>query len=158
MPAPPMRIELTKLTEQRHRFVVVRANGVRDEADLETRSFLLHDLVHYAVEAEADIDRGFWGSLAHGTPLAVLSDRDAPYDANTELGLAESLVGPMQSCWNGRLARADYVAVVGQMAPHIVDDAFVTRVFERLRRVTGHWKATPFHRPMTLTWPPANDV
>lgn len=149
-----MRIELTKLTNDRHRLVVVRDDGAREDVELETRSFLLHDLVHYAVEAEANIVDGFWGSLARGTRLADLNDREATYPAGSGLALAETLVGPMQSCWNGRLPPDRYVEMGAGAAPGVVDDAFVARVFERLRRVTGHWKATPFHQPMVLPWPP----
>ncbi len=73
-----MRIELTKLTDDRHRFAVMRADGARDEVSLE---------------------------------------------------------------------------VVSPYAPDLVDAAFVARLFERLRRVTGQWQTTPFHVPMTLWWP-----
>lgn len=58
---------------------------------------------HYAVEAEAKIDDGFWGLLARGTTLAELSDRTMENPISPGLVLAERLVGPMQSVWNERL-------------------------------------------------------
>ncbi len=39
--------------------------------ELDTRSFLHHDLVHLAVEGELGLDGGFWGNVAAGSSLAV---------------------------------------------------------------------------------------
>jgi hypothetical protein len=35
-----------------------------------------------------------------------------------------------------------------------VDDGFVERVRERLRRLVGRWRATRFGMTMELPWPP----
>lgn len=40
----------------------------------ETRSYLVHDLLHYAVESEAGLSGGFWGNLARGKTLADMND------------------------------------------------------------------------------------
>lgn len=145
------RIALTKLTDDRHRLAIRRDDGSSESVELETRSLLLHDLVHWAIEAEAKIDDGFWGSLAGGTTLEALSDRTAT--PTPGLALAESLVGPMQSLWNGRLDPAIYLENVGALAPDVVDAAFVERVCERLRALTGHWRATWFGEVMEIEWP-----
>lgn len=143
-----MRIHLTKLTDERHRLAIVRADGSAESVELETRSFLLHDLVHYAVEAEAGMRAGFWGLLAAGASLASLADRTLADPKNAELARAETLVGPMQSVWNGRLDKARYIESSS------VDEAFVERVLERLRGLWGHWRATRFRGVMELSWPP----
>ena len=146
-----MKIRLTRLSNDRHRLAVERADGSRMERELETRSVLLHDLVHYAVEAEAGIEDGFWGLLAAGTDFdALLEEAAAP--TRRGITLAESLVGPMQSLWNQRLDPGRYVEVVSRFAP-FVDRAFVDRVRERIRRLWGHWQGTPFHETMELSWP-----
>ena len=61
-----------------HRLEVFRDDGSCECVELETRSLLLHDLVHYAIEAQAEIRTGFYGLLASGTTLAALGDRDNP--------------------------------------------------------------------------------
>ena len=61
-----MHVLLTKLSDLKHRVEVIRNDGTRDKAELETRSFLVHDLVHYAVEAIAGMTWGFFGTLAAG--------------------------------------------------------------------------------------------
>ena len=149
-----MRIELTKLSNERHRLDVVRDDGSRDGAELESRSLLLHDLVHYAVEAEAGITDGFWGLLAAGHDLRALSEATMDAPLGPGIALAEHLVGPMQSLWNGRLDEARYLEMGARIAPDIVDASFVARTRERLRQLQGHWRATAYRQRMPLEWPP----
>ena len=111
-----MRIVWTKLTGERHAFEVIRDDGSRDRAELETRSLLLHDLVHYAVEAEAGLQHAFYGKLAAGTELAELGAGPFPPD-DTELALAEALTGPMQSVFRGHTTRERYVEQLGPRFP-----------------------------------------
>jgi hypothetical protein len=146
-----MRIRLQRLSNDRHRLTVERADGARVERELETRSTLLHDLVHYAVEAEAGISDGFWGRLAAGADFDDLL-REAEAPASRGLWLAESLVGPMQAVWKQRLDPDRYVEQARRAAP-FVDRAFVDRVLARLRALWGHWGATPFHEALELDWP-----
>jgi hypothetical protein len=147
-----VKILLTKLTNERHRLAIERDDGTRESVDLETRSFLLHDLVHFAVEAEANIADGFWGLLAEGTTLDDLADRTMADPISPGIALAERLTGPMQSVWNERLDRALYVE---QAKLDFVTIDFVERVCKHLRALTGHWKATPFHETMAIFWPPS---
>lgn len=152
-----MRIVLTKLSDRAHRFEVLRDDGSRERVELETRSLLLHDLVHYAVEAQAGIDAGFYGRLAGGTPLATLGDRDHP-PTGAGLALAETLVGPMQSLYRGHVSRALYLEQGRARYPDVVDEAFVDAVLERLCHLVGRWRATPYGASMELTWPPTEGV
>ncbi len=145
-----MRIRFTKVNDERHVLAIERADGTRESVELETRSYLLHDLVHYAVEAEVPIEDGFWGLLARGTTLNELSDRTMANPISPGIALAERLVGPMQSVWNGRLDRALYMENVGS----VVDEGFIERVLLRLRALTGHFKGTRFRDAMEIEWPP----
>ena len=148
-----VQVAFTKLFKERHRFAVVRSDGVRDAVELETRSYLVHDWVHFAVEAELPIADGFYGRLASGTRLCVLNDRARAPEPGSGLGLAESLVGPMQSVYRGRLAVDAYLALVDRQRAPQVDRAFVQRVLERLRRLAGHWRATAYGGEMRREWP-----
>lgn len=148
-----MLIELTKLTDERHRLAVSRPRMPIEEVELETRSYLLHDLVHYAVETEAGISDGFWGLLCEGHTLKELADREMKVPLSMGLALAERLVGPMQSVWHGRLDVTLYVANARMAAPDLVTPEFVDRVRGRLRSLWGHWRATPWRGTMELPWP-----
>jgi hypothetical protein len=127
---------------------VVRDGVVVEDVELETRSYLVHDLAHFAVEAEGGLDDGFWGHVARGVSFAALSPKSgAPAGDAVALMRAEKLAAPFQSLWHGRLERASYRDLAG------VDDAFIDGALERMRKLMGHWKATPFHETMELAWP-----
>lgn len=157
-----MRILLTRLTSSHHRLEVVRGDGSRSSADLETRSHLLHDFIHYAVEAEARLDQGFWGLLARGTPIEELQERARAQgpSPHVELALAESIAGPVNSLIHGKTDAAGLVrafhelfAASGNTIPPWLTEGFLVRVMDRLRRLLGQWKATPFGGTLELHWP-----
>jgi len=68
-----MLIRFTRLTNERHRLEFVRDDGTSEARELETRSALLHDLVHYAVETEAGLMASFYGQLAGGKTYESLT-------------------------------------------------------------------------------------
>ncbi len=140
-----MRILFTRLTDERHRLEVIRDDGSREARELETRSFLVHDLAHFAVESQAGLEGGFWGTVARGASFAELS-ASGMGEASPELLRAERLAAPFQSLWHGRLERTLYVEHAG------VDEAFVEGALERMRQLVGHWRATPFGGVMELRW------
>ena len=147
-----MKIRLLRLSNDRHRLTIERADGRAESRELETRSVLLHDLVHYAVEAEAHLEEGFWGLVASGRSLASL-DPKSGIAPTGDIVLAESLVGPMQSVFHDRLPVENYVTLASRRAS-FVDRCFVDAVLTRVRSLWGHWKGTPFHDTMLLHWPP----
>jgi hypothetical protein len=145
-----MRIDFTKLGQKCHRLEIVRGDGSREGRELETRSYLVHDLAHLAVEQQGRIVDGFWGSLAGG---AGFDDLLVEVTDQAPRWRAERLAAQFQSLWalqddpRWLAQRARYVADNG------VDDAFVDGSLERMRRLWGHWKATPWRGTMTVTWP-----
>ena len=146
-----LRILLTKLTNTHHRVEFVRANGVRDGAELQTRSFLLHDLVHFGVESEAKLRRAFYGTIADGM---LYSEIAAHPPRNPEAVFTERVVAMLQKCAKGELKTYGFVAMLrefpdGGNADWLSQD-FVKRALERVRRAQGQWKATPFRRTMEL--------
>ena len=152
-----------KRSDARHRLSVVRgcARGVEagDTLELETRSLLLHDFVHYAVEAEGPIALGFWGTLASGVRLSALVDCDARPALVGDLQRAESLVGPMQGVVQGRLSVERYLELAaGVSADFSIDGAWVERVRERTRRLVGAWRGTPYAGALVLVWPATEPV
>jgi hypothetical protein len=158
-----MRILLHKLTDERHALSIVRDSGATERVECETRSYLMHDLLHHAVEAEASLQGGFWGSLAAGKTLAALNDRSGPPMAagGPELAAIEQVVGALSGTTKGR-SSAELVAgmrrfaeSLGSTMPPWLTEPFVDAVHERMRHLVGHWRATPFGGTMELDWPPA---
>ncbi|HLK35277.1 MAG TPA: hypothetical protein VKU41_00905 [Polyangiaceae bacterium] len=152
-----MRILFKKLTDERHELAVSRAPESWETFDCETRSYLTHDLLHYAVEVEAGVQSGFWGRLAAGATLAEMNDRTRPMD--DEMAAIEQVVGALTSSVKGMPA-AEVVAGMNRFAsslgstmPSWLTEAFVLAVQERMRNLLGRWKATPRGSALDLTWP-----
>jgi hypothetical protein len=48
-----------------------------------------------------------------------------------------------------------YYEMLGASPPVALSEAFLAGVQERLRRLQGHWRATPFGSALELEWPAA---
>lgn len=151
-----LTIRFTKLSDARHRFECVRADGTRDSVELETRSFLLHDLIQLAVETEAGLTQSFYGALATGRGYGELSDMGPPAG---ELSMTEAVVVVMTNAAKGQATPAQAIAGLknlldahGDTIPPWLTEAFVERALERLRRLQGQWIATRFGETMELTF------
>jgi hypothetical protein len=145
-----MQVLLTRVSDSEHRFEIERADGSSESAVLNTRSFLVHDLVHFAVESELQETQAFYGLLAAGRPLAEINDRENP-PSEPALMRIEALVGPLQSLCQGRGDRGAILAYFQQVNTP-VEAAFVDAVLERMRQLLGHWRGTPFPESMRLEW------
>ena len=156
-----MRIVIRKNSSERHVLEVVRANGLREQVECETRSYLTHDFLHYAVESEARVQSGFWGNLASGRTLADMNDRTGKSMAAAapDLMVIEQIVGALSSVVKGSPAARvvdglrDYARAQGTTMPAWLTEEFVVAVNERMRQLMGRWKATRYGDAMELEWP-----
>lgn len=161
-----MLIRFTRLSNDRHRFEVVRDDGTRESHELETRSSLLHDLTHYAVEVEAGLKESFYGRLAQGiaydeltatppkTPEALQTERVVVQVQNpSKLDAAAAAAPKADVEAEAQRIVASFAATESQ-PPGWLTVELISRVRERLRRVQGRWRATPFHQTMELEFPP----
>lgn len=155
-----MLIRFTRLSNDRHRFEIVRNDGTREARELETRAAIPHDLAHYAVEVEAGLEESFYGRLAQGVPY----DELVTMPTKTEAMETERVVALIQNAYKRGATPATtpdeearrIVAMfrASESAPPIWLTAdFLARALERLRRVQGQWRATPFHRTLELEFP-----
>jgi hypothetical protein len=156
-----MQIRLTRLTNERHRLEVIRDDGTREARDLETRSALPHDLVHYAVESEAGLGASFYGRLARGETYEALMTEPS---GDAEAMQTEAVVARIQGiAKDDAWYRADPEEVarsitagfrsLGHEPPTWLTGDLIARVRERLRRVQGQWRATAFHQNLVLEFP-----
>jgi hypothetical protein len=143
-------VRFTRLNPTHHRFEAIRADGTRDVREFETRSLLLHDLVHFAVESEARLKGGFYGTLAEG------ADYDAPREGS-EAAQVEYVVGPLQGALKGEIDPAIFVkrlrdvqSDMGFAPPDWLTADMIAGALERLRQLQGQWRATPFGQTMEL--------
>lgn len=164
-----MRILFRKLAGptvpgDRHELAIVRADGRRESILCETRSTLMHDFIHYAVEGAARIESGFWGRLAAGRSLGEMNDRAGlpASDEAAELAIVERFVGALSGAAKGVPAAqliagiARYAAATGEGLPPWLTEATVVEAQERLRRISGAWRAAPPGGAIELDWPPTD--
>ena len=147
---------LTRISPTHHRFEYRRADGSGEALEMETRSFLVHDLLHFAVESEAGLRGSFYGLLDRIGGYAELSVNTGGLGGEAQL--TEMIVGPLSSAPGLRaLTRRPwsqsvngYLEDMDLRPPRWFTPAFVEAVRERMRRLQGQWKATPFGQTMAL--------
>ncbi|HVY89624.1 MAG TPA: hypothetical protein VG942_12195 [Hyphomonadaceae bacterium] len=149
-----LRIRLTRLENDRHRFEALRADGGVEVRELETRSFLIHDLIHFAIETEAKLTDSFYGLVGRGGDY----DRTGAPMAG-EAMQTERVVAALQGALHGEVDPQRFVDrfrevsdQIGSRTPDWLTAELVTRALKRLREVQGRWKATPFGQTMELVF------
>lgn len=160
-PKADVRIRFHKHSDDRHGLELIWNDGGREQVDCESRSYLLHDFLHYAVESAAGIQYGFWGSLAAGGSLAAMSTPEARAAAMSAPGLGEveKVVGALHQLTKGAqpdeviTGIARYYASSDLTMPPWLDGSLVSAASEILRHVRGRWRATPYGAAMELPWP-----
>lgn len=158
-----LTIRLTKISDTTHRLAVVRPDGSVEEAELPSRSFLIHDFIHYAVEWTAGLRQSFWGLLASGRTLAELGAAMQPEDGvtpdllATEPATTELVVGCFTGLAHDRATPAEAIDGVrrlveaqGRAPPDWLTLDFAIAVQARLRALRGEWKALPYRGTMEL--------
>lgn len=129
-----MQIWFQRVDPKTHRMVVERMPHARIELTLETRSLLIHDFSHWAVETALETEAGFYGHLAAGVDIDALREPLPDDDAQTALMDIERQVVMLQSAF--RAGRA------GDMIGA-----------DTLRRLEGAWRKTKQGEALTVTWP-----
>jgi hypothetical protein len=164
-----MRIRLTKVSDAEHGLELIRDDGTRESIALASRSFLWHDLLHYAVETSAGLHQSFWGLLASGRTLADLHDAMGAGDGansapagRTEASVTEAVVGVLTNVVRERATpRATIEGLMrlfeaqGRELPIWFSADFVERVCEHMRKLMGQWRSVPYGGDMQLTFPAA---
>ena len=93
-----MKIEFTKLTDQTHLLAITRVDGSHESVTCESKSYLRHDLIHFALESEAGLSFGFWGLIASGKSLqATGSQIHNELKNNPKVRAIEGIIGILQS-------------------------------------------------------------
>ena len=152
-------LRFTRTGPDRHRFEFVRPDGTGEAVEMETRSLLFHDLLHYAVETEAGLRGSFYGLLAKVGGYQELTVNGGAA-LGGEVAVTERVVGALTGALKQDLDADAFVAQVSDFleiyearAPRWLTPAFVLAVKERMRRLEGQWRATPFGEAMELTFP-----
>lgn len=154
-------IRLTRVSPTHHRFEYRRPDGSGETIEMETRSLLFHDLLHFAVETEAGLRGSFYGVLAKIGGYEELSVAGGTA-LGGEIAITERVVGALTGALRseadldaeGFVAQVtEFLDVYEERAPRWLTPGFVLAVRERMRALEGRWKATPFGEAMELEFP-----
>jgi hypothetical protein len=159
-----MQIRLRKVSDLRHRLEIIRDDGSRDAVELASRSFLIHDFLHYAVETRAGLTASFWGMLASGRSFKDVHESSAMVRPAERLELlqgeaatTEAIVGALTSVAHERAAAEVAIAGLARLfeaqertLPHWLTIEFADGVREHMRRLRGEWRAVPFGGDMVI--------
>ena len=167
-----MQITLRKISDLRHRLEIIRDDGSRDAVELVSRSFLVHDFLHYAVETRAELQGSFWGMLASGKSFrdvhenfAVVCPAGRAALLQSEAAVTEAIVGALTGViqernYEGAQGPVDAEAAIAGLTrlfeaqerplPTWLTVAFVDGVREHMRRLRGQWRAVPFGGDMVI--------
>jgi hypothetical protein len=158
-----LTLRFTRVSPSHHRFDYRRPDGSGEAIEMETKSLLIHDLLHYAVESEAGLRGSFYGILGKIGGYEELSVAGGAA-LGGEIAITERLVGAL----TGALQRTDldaeafaaqvgeYLDIYEERTPRWFTPAFIAAVRERMRQLMGRWKALPFGETMELTFPAAS--
>ena len=155
-----LALGFTRVSPTHHRFEYRREDGSGEAIEMETRSLLTHDLLHYAVESEADLKGSFYGILDRIGGYEELSVNGGAA-LGGEVAITERVVGALTGALQDETLDADafaeqvteFLDIYDERAPRWFTPAFVLAVRERMRQLLGRWKATPFGETMTLQFP-----
>lgn len=169
-----MHITFTKTGERTYEVVVRRDDGVTLRVRTPDKPLKIpHDMVHYVVERELSMRRGFWGSIAAGAvfgTVQIVSGRQPPHAAEQSAALikasyreqaaAELYVAVMQrvtiECkeqdWRYVNSCLDEVWRPFRWPRPTVTAEDAVRVCRALREAEGRWLALPVGQSVEVTW------
>lgn len=130
-----MQIWISRIDPKTHRFRALRPPHPPVDLVLETRSMLLHDFAHYALEATLETDQGFYGLVAAGADVPTLREHQLPPDQWEELMALEGMVAMLQSSFKRGERRSGDAS------------------WELLRAVNGAWSKARQGEALFLPWP-----
>jgi len=171
-----MQIVLRKISDLRHQLEIIRNDGSGDAVELVSRSFLVHDFLHYAVETRAGLAASFWGTLASGKSFKDVHESFAMVPPagratllQSEAAVTEAVVGALTGVVQERAQEraqeriqepVDAEAAIAGLTrlfeareralPAWLTVAFVDGVREHMRRLRGEWRAVPFGGDMVI--------
>jgi hypothetical protein len=152
-----LTLRFTRISPTHHRFEYRRVDGTGETIEMETGNLLVHDLLHYTVESEAQLRGSFYGILGKIGGYEELSVAGGAA-LGGEIAITERVVGALSGALQqGDLDADTFAARVGEYldiyeerAPRWLTPALIAAVRERMRQLTGRWKATPLGEAMEL--------
>ena len=149
-----------------------RADGSVEREHVPHKGPVAHDLVHFAVETELGMDRGFWGMIAAGhAPQQIVEMAKAAGHASAKRAITpdpdfvqaiqvERIVESFEAeSWSGGSdndslrAMAEAGCAQSLVACPELTDVAIARVRDRLGGLAGQWSTLAVGETLALQWP-----
>jgi hypothetical protein len=146
-----MKIGIKRASAYQCEYTVTRDDGSVEVISLDTKTYLIHDVCHFAVEKHLAYANGFWGMLSQGFSFGELFGKDNMQAK--ELRLIEEVVGPVQSVYWGHIRKEDFQQFIehtGFDVPEGVLDACLGEIEGILRM----WEPLSVGESLALEWVP----
>lgn len=153
-----LTLRFTKISATHHRFDYIREDGSGESIELESKSFLLHDFIHLALESEARLAHSFYGTLALGRPyLEMKPQPPAENQVTQESAMTERLAGGLTGVVRDDLSPKDFLRAMQnafdayhEPMPLWLTEQKVFDIQKRFQDIWGRWKSTPYGDTLEL--------
>ena len=153
-----LTLYIKKISDQHHEFRYVRSDGSGETLTLDSKTFLLHDLIHFAVESRAGLADSFYGLLVSGETYDSLNEKHSIKDGfGGELGMTERIVGGLTPVMKGNATPEQFLAAARNLIeaynrklPMWLDQGFIADVQEHIRRIVGEWNSIAYGDTLIL--------
>jgi hypothetical protein len=155
-----MQIRYIKIRPERYRLECTRQNGSKTSAELETRSFLIHDLMHFVVENRASLSDSFYGPIARGKELVDVTPktmREEGASLGEEAQTTEIVVATLQSKGDTspkarQIGISEYLALSGLPLPEYLTSEWCEEVMNEHRELMRRWNNMRIGGEIALQW------
>lgn len=144
-----MKIEIKKNTHYQCEYTITKADGTVENIALETKTYLIHDICHYAVEKTLGFKNGFWGTLSNGYLFNALFNKQDPQLA--QLRAIETIVGPVQSVFSGHLPKNKFPDFIAHL-DFKMTDAQLEQCLTEIENFNAEWRNLLPGQHLTLEW------
>ena len=152
-----LQISLTRVSTTHHRFAYTRTDGTGEDIELETKTYLKHDLTHCVLESEAGLKDGFFGLLAQGSTLKDVADISEGNFPTKEALDIERVVGPLSYFVESDQAPEELLDGLKNLfsahddpLPEWLTKETILAAKDRYRELNGKWNALPFGETVEL--------
>jgi|GEM_PF-467435 len=156
-----LTLQLQRISPTHHRLIYIRPDGSRESADIETKTFLSHDFIHFALESEGHLIGGFFGLLAQGYTYAQLAGKEVSDLPVGQAKTIEQVVGPLSGVIKGEITPAHFLEGAknlfdahGEPIPRWLTLELVSKTKDRYKRLMGQWNSLSFGEVLELSFDP----
>ena len=152
-----LTLKIKRISHTHHTLEYKREDGTGESTELESKTFLMHDFVHYCVEKEAGLTDGFFGLLEKGCTYESLSYKDKEHPDCKVTEDIERVTGVMTGVVKGDATVSQTKDIFQNMynayntpQPSWINESNLTNAHERYKRLMGEWNSLKFGETLEL--------